>query len=161
MRSKLQQLRLALHAKWINLPGPHRRILAPVGLLALLLLAHSAIWSPVERQKELAALHLKSQQELHDYLRRHAAQIAASQSEPSLPPSALHGLVTRSATTQGLSIDSLDQANDGALRLNIRGPFDRLLQWLNHVESHGARIEEAQIAKNAEGGLVGEFRLIP
>lgn len=159
MGIKLKQFQVALHAMWGNLPGRQRRVVATVVSSALLLLAYSAIWSPVERQKQRAALHLKSQQELHGYLRKHAAQVAASQSEAALPSSALHGLVTRSAAIQSLSIDSLDQASDGAVRLAIRGSFDRLLQWLSHVESHGARVEEAKITKNTEGGLVGEFRL--
>jgi general secretion pathway protein M len=93
---------------------------------------------------------------LHAYLQEHAPQVRSLQGRPqvSIDATALQGLVTGSAASQGLNVERLDNQGDGGLQVSLQPTeFARLLRWLVSLEEQGVRVDEAGLER-AEKGLV-------
>ncbi|WP_394558993.1 type II secretion system protein M [Aquipseudomonas alcaligenes] len=145
-----------LAARWYGLPPRDRLALGLLGGFLLLVLLYLLLWRPVSQNLDQARSYLQQQRALHAYLQEHAPQVRAQQGKPqvSIDPTAMQGLVTASAASQGLNIERLDNQGDGGLQVSLQPTdFARLLRWLISLEEQGVRVEEAGLER-AEKGLV-------
>ncbi|MDD0842618.1 type II secretion system protein M [Pseudomonas sp. Gutcm_11s] len=151
-----------LAVRWHGMPPRDRLALALLGGFLLLVLLYLLLWRPVSQNLEQARSYLQQQRALHAYLQEHAPQVRAQQGKPqvSVDPTAMQGLVTASAASQGLNIDRLDNQGDGGLQVSLQPTdFARLLRWLINLEEQGVRVEEAGLER-AEKGLVSTRLLL-
>ena len=136
------QTRIAHHpltARWQGMPARDRLALVLLGGFLALVLLYLLLWRPVSQNLEQARSFLQQQRALHAYLQEHAPQVRSLQGRPqvSIDATALQGLVTGSAASQGLNVERLDN----------------LLRWLVSLEEQGVRVDEAGLER-AEKGLV-------
>ncbi|WP_252274066.1 type II secretion system protein M [Pseudomonas subflava] len=151
-----------LAVRWHGLPPRDRLALGLLGGFLLLVLLYLLLWRPVSQDLEQARSFLQQQRALHAYLQENAPQVRALQGRPQvdIDPTALQGLVTGSAASQGLNIERLDNQGDGGLQVSLQPTdFGRLLRWLVSLEEQGVRVEEAGMER-AEKGLVSTRLLL-
>ncbi len=151
-----------LTLRWQTLPSRDRLALGLLGGFLLLVLLYLLLWRPASQNLEQARSFLQQQRGLHAYLQEHAPQVRAVQERPraSVDATALQGLVTGSAASQGLNVERLDNQGDGGLQVNLQPTeFSRLLHWLMSLEEQGVRVEEAGLER-AEKGLVSTRLLL-
>ncbi len=154
--------RSGLQGRWHSLPPRDRLALVVLGCALVLTLLYLLLWRPVVQHAEQARSHLQQQRTLHQYLQEHAPQVRAQQSKPqlSVDPAALQGLVTASASSQGLNIERMDNQGDGGLQISLQPTdFNRLLRWLVSLEEQGVRVDEAGLER-ADKGLVSARLLL-
>ena len=153
------QTRIAHHpltARWQGMPARDRLALVLLGGFLALVLLYLLLWRPVSQNLEQARSFLQQQRALHAYLQEHAPQVRSLQGRPqvSIDATALQGLVTGSAASQGLNVERLDNQGDGGLQVSLQPTdFARLLRWLISLEEQGVRVDEAGLER-AEKGLV-------
>lgn len=153
------QARIAHHpltARWQGMPPRDRLALGLLGGFLALVLLYLLLWRPASQNLEQARSFLQQQRTLHAYLQEHAPQVRTLQERPqvNIDATALQGLVTGSAASQGLNVERLDNQGDGGLQVSLQPTeFSRLLRWLVSLEEQGVRVDEAGLER-AEKGLV-------
>jgi general secretion pathway protein M len=154
------QARLAQHplaARWHGMPPRDRLALGLLGGFMTLVLLYLLLWRPVSQNLEQARGYLQQQRALHAYLQEHAPQVRDLQGRPqqaSIDATALQGLVTSSAASQGLNVERLDNQGDGGLQVSLQPTeFSRLLRWLVSLEEQGVRVDEAGLERAEKGSV--------
>ncbi|MEO4048201.1 type II secretion system protein M [Pseudomonas sp. CAU 1711] len=144
----------ALAVRWQGLAQRDRLALALLGGFFALVLLYLLLWQPVSQRQARAGAYLQQQKALQAYMLQQAPQLRERQARPraSLDPSALQGLVTASAASQGLTIERLDSQGDGALQISLQPTeFARLLRWLVSLDEQGVSIDEAGLERADKG----------
>lgn len=144
----------ALALRWQGLTQRDRLALVLLGGFFALVLLYLLLWQPVSQQQARAGAYLQQQKALQAYMLQQAPQLRERQARPrsSLDPSALQGLVTASAASQGLTIERLDSQGDGALQISLLPTeFARLLRWLVSLDEQGVSIDEAGLERAEKG----------
>ncbi|MFZ6047118.1 type II secretion system protein M [Pseudomonas sp. CR3202] len=151
-----------LGARWRTLPQRDRVALVGLGLFLGLVLLYVLLWLPAERGLASAREHFEHQRGLHAYLQTHAPRARLLQSRPQgqVDPERLQGLVTATATAQGLAVERIDSDAPGAVQVNLQpAPFPSLLRWFGVLEGQGVHIDEAGLDRNEDGRVTARVSL--
>ncbi len=148
----------ALRAWYANLAERERRVVnigAGVAVVLLLL----GIILPLDRNITQARQRVAAKQADLAFIQSAAPELAASGPAGNLATEeSLVGLVDSSARESGLgkSLASSQPTGDKGLRVRLdRVPFDGMVAWLARLsQSHGVRVESAEIEAAGEPGLV-------
>jgi general secretion pathway protein M len=132
--------------RWRAMAPRERLSLASLAAFLLLVLLYLALWQPAQQRLAAARSAFETQRELNAYLHSQAplARNLASKPQVSADPASLQGLVTASASAQGLTIERLDSDSDGALQVSVQpAPFAQLIRWFSALQEQGVQIAEA------------------
>ena len=84
----------------------------------------------------------------------------ASKPRVELDPARLQGLVTASATEQGLAVERMDSEGDGSVQVSLQAaPFAQLLRWFAVLEEQGVQIVEAGLDRSEENKVAARLTL--
>lgn len=148
--------------RWRSLASREQLALGSLALFLLLVLLHLTLWQPAQQRLHAARSAFETQRELHAYLQSQApaARGLVSAPQQSIDPARLQGTVTASAATQGLTIERLDNAGDGALQLNLQpAPFAQLLRWFTVLQEQGVQIAEAGLDRADDNKVAARLSL--
>lgn len=151
-----------LAQRWRALAPRERLSLASLAGFLVLVLLYVMLWQPTQQRLLAARASFEAQRELNAYLHSQApvARTLASAPQASVDPARLQGLVTATAAEQGLSIERLDNAGDGALQLNLQpAPFAQLLRWFTVLQAQGVQIAEAGLDRAADNQVAARLSL--
>ncbi len=148
----------ALRAWYANLAERERRVVNIGAVVAVVLLLLGIIL-PLDRNITQARQRVAAKQADLAFIQSAAPELAASGPAGNLATEeSLVGLVDRSARESGLgkSLASSQPTGDKGLRVRLdRVPFDGMVAWLARLsQSHGVRVESAEIEAAGEPGLV-------
>ncbi len=148
----------ALRAWYANLAERERRIVnIGAGVAAVLVLL--GIILPLNRNISQARQRVATKQADLAFIQSAMPELAASSPSGNMATEeSLVGLVDSSARESGLgkSLASSQPTGDKGLRVRLeRVPFDGMVAWLARLsQSHGVRVESAEIEAAGEPGLV-------
>ncbi len=148
--------------RWRSLAPREQLAHGSLALFLLLVLLYLTLWQPAQQHLQAARNAFETQRELHAYLQSQApaARGLASAPQQSIDPARLQGTVTASAATQGLTIERLDNAGDGALQLNLQpAPFAQLLRWFTVLQEQGVQIAEAGLDRADDNKVAARLSL--
>ena len=151
-----------LAQRWRALAPRERLSLASLAGFLVLVLLYVMLWQPTQQRLLAARASFEAQRELNVYLHSQApaARTLASAPQASVDPARLQGLVTATAAEQGLSIERLDNAGDGALQLNLQpAPFAQLLRWFTVLQAQGVQIADAGLDRAADNQVAARLSL--
>jgi type II secretory pathway component PulM len=148
----------ALRAWYANLAERERRVVNIGAVVAVVLLLLGIIL-PLNRNITQARQRVAAKQADLAFIQSAAPELAASGPAGNLATEeSLVGLVDSSARESGLgkSLASSQPTGDKGLRVRLdRVPFDGMVAWLARLsQSHGVRVESAEIEAAGEPGLV-------
>jgi type II secretory pathway component PulM len=148
----------ALRAWYANLAERERRVVNIGAVVAVVLLLLGIIL-PLDRNITQARQRVAAKQADLAFIQSAAPELAASGPAGNLATEeSLVGLVDSSARESGLgkSLASSQPTGDKGLRVRLdRVPFDGMVAWLARLsQSHGVRVESAEIEAAGEPGLV-------
>lgn len=148
--------------RWRALAPREQLSLASLAAFLLLVLLYLALWQPAQQRLAAARSAFETQRELNAYLHSQAPQARnlASQPQVSVDPAGLQGLVTASASAQGLTIERLDSDSDGALQVSVQpAPFAQLIRWFGALEEQGVQIAEAGLDRAEDNKVAARLSL--
>jgi len=157
-----QWQRSVLAQRWRNLPSRDRLALGLLAAFVGVLLLYLLLWQPVQRQLHSAREAFVQERALYTYLQEKAplARSVALKPQVTLDPARLQGLVTASASEQGLAIERLDGDSDGGLQVSVQAaPFAQLLRWFGMLQEQGVRISEAGLDRGEENRVSARLTL--
>lgn len=148
--------------RWQTLARREQLALGSLGAFLLVVLLYLMLWQPTQTRLIAARHAFEAQRELNAYLHRQAPAARNLLSTPSqvIDPVRLQGMVTATAATQGLTIERLDNAGDGALQLNLQpAPFSQLLNWFTVLQEQGVQIVEAGLDRAEDNKVAARLSL--
>jgi general secretion pathway protein M len=148
--------------RWRALAPREQFAIGSLGLFLLLVLLYLTLWQSVQQRLVSARGAFEVQRELNAYLHRQApaARNLAKSPQQAIDPARLQGMVTATAATQGLTIERLDNAGDGALQLNLQpAPFAQLLRWFTVLQEQGVQITEAGLDRAEDNKVAARLSL--
>lgn len=148
--------------RWRTLARREQLALGSLGAFLLVVLLYLMLWQPAQTRLIVARQAFEAQRELNAYLHRQAPAARNLLSTPSqaIDPFRLQGMVTATAATQGLTIERLDNAGDGALQLNLQpAPFSQLLSWFTVLQEQGVQIVEAGLDRAEDNKVAARLSL--
>jgi general secretion pathway protein M len=148
--------------RWRALAPREQFSLGSLGVFLLLVLLYLTLWQPTQERLKAARSAFETQRELNAYLHSQApaARNLASTPQQAIDPTRLQGMVTATAATQGLIIERLDNAGDGALQLNLQpAPFVQLLRWFSVLQEQGVQIAEAGLDRGGDNKVAARLSL--
>ncbi|TIH09240.1 type II secretion system protein M [Pseudomonas leptonychotis] len=148
--------------RWRTLAPREQLSLASLGGFLLLVLLYLALWQPAQQRLLAARAAFETQRELNAYLHSQAplARNLASTPQSRVEPARLQGLVTASATTQGLTIERLDSDGEGVLQVSVQAaPFAQLLRWFAALQEQGVQIAEAGLDRSGDNQVAARLSL--
>ncbi|MBM7060892.1 type II secretion system protein M [Pseudomonas sp. UL073] len=151
-----------LAKRWQGLVPRERVALVLLGGFVLLVLLYLLLWRPAEQARSGARQYFEQQRELSAYLQAQAPLVRNVKARPqvALDPAQLQGLVTASASEQGLAVDRLDGEGDGGVQVSVQpAPFGSLLRWFAALEGQGVRIDEAGLDRADDGQVAARLTL--
>mgnify|MGYP000448124291 CR=1 FL=1 len=151
-----------LGQRWQALAPRERLALVLLALFLLLVLLYLSLWRPVQQGLVTAREAYEQERALHAYMQAQAplARSLASTPQSNLDPARLQGVVTASATEQGLTVERLDSAGDGSLEVSLQAaPFAQLLRWFVVLERQGVRIAEAGLDRSEDNLVAARLSL--
>ena len=149
----------ALRAWYANL-AERERLVVSIGAVVALVLLLLGIVLPLNRSITEARQRVATKQTDLAFIRSAMPELGASSttSGARATEDTLIGLVDSSARESGLgkSLASSQPTPDRGLRVRLeRVPFDGMVAWLARLsQSHGVRVESAEIEAAGEPGLV-------
>lgn len=148
--------------RWRALVPREQVALASLAGFLLLVLLYLTLWQPAQQRLLAARTAFDTQRELNAYLHSQAPLVRSLASAPqvSVDPQRLQGLVTASATTQGLTIERLDSDGEGVLQVSVQAaPFAQLLRWFAALQEQGVQIAEAGLDRAEANQVVARLSL--
>ncbi|MGB4075684.1 type II secretion system protein M [Pseudomonas sp.] len=148
--------------RWRALAPREQLSLASLAGFLLLVLLYLTLWQPAQQRLAAARAAFETQRELNAYLHSQAplARSLASVPQASVDPARLQGLVTASATTQGLTIERLDSDGEGVLQVSVQAaPFAQLLRWFAALQEQGVQIAEAGLDRGGDNLVAARLSL--
>lgn len=137
--------------RWRSLAPREQFALGTLGLFMLSVLFYLTLWLPNEQRLLSARSAFETQRELNAYLnnRAPAARDLGGTVRVRVEQPRLQGLVTTSAAAQGLTIERLDNTDNGGLQVNLQPTsFPLLLRWLDLLQEQGIEIAEAGLDRS-------------
>lgn len=150
-----------LWQRWQQLQPRERLAVAALGLFLLLALLYLLLWQPVALNARNARSQYLQQRDLHLYLQANADQARqlSGQTQASLAPEQLQGLVTQTAQQKGLLIERFDSGDEG-LQISLpQAPFALLLRWLNELQAQGVQLVDVSLTRGAPGKVDARLTL--
>jgi general secretion pathway protein M len=154
-----------MRAWYANLGERERRIVA-LGAVVGVVLALLAIILPLNRNIAQARQRITTKQGDLAFIREATPQLAAAGPDAggAATGESLVVLIDSSARESGIgkSLSSSQATADKGLRIRLDNvPFDALVAWLARLsQSHGVRVESAEIEAAGEPGLVNAGLLL-
>ncbi|MFZ3153551.1 type II secretion system protein M [Pseudomonas sp.] len=148
--------------RWRALAPREQFSLGSLAAFLLLVLLYLTLWQPAQERLAAARSAFAAQRELNAYLHSQApaARNLASTPQQAIDPERLQGMVTATAATQGLTIERLDNAGDGAVQLNLQpAPFAQLLRWFTVLQEQGVQIAEAGLDRAEDNKVAARLSL--
>lgn len=148
--------------RWRGLPPRDRLSLSLLAAFLLLVILYLALWQPAQQKLVAARSAFEQQRALHAYLqaKEPLARSLASKPRVELDPARLQGLVTASATEQGLAVERMDSDGDGSVQVSLQpAPFAQLLRWFAVLEEQGVQIVEAGLDRSEENRVAARLTL--
>lgn len=148
--------------RWRALAPREQLSLASLAGFLLLVLLYLTLWQPAQQRLLAARAAFETQRELNAYLHSQAplARSLASVPQTNVDPARLQGLVTASATTQGLTIERLDSDGEGVLQVSVQAaPFAQLLRWFAALQEQGVQIAEAGLDRGGDNRVAARLSL--
>lgn len=158
--SQLQNSQLL--QRWRALAPRERLSLGLLASFLVLVILYISLWQPVQQRVAAARSAFEQQRELYAYLRAKEplARSLASKPQVDLDPARLQGLVTASATEQGLAVERMDSDGDGSVQVSLQAaPFAQLLRWFALLEEQGVQIVEAGLDRGEENRVAARLTL--
>nr|WP_298145825.1 type II secretion system protein M [uncultured Pseudomonas sp.] len=158
--AQIEQSRLL--QRWQGLPSRDRLSLALLAGFLLLVVLYLALWQPAQQRLAAARSAFEQQRTLYTYLqaKEPLARNLASKPRVELDPARLQGLVTASATEQGLAVERMDSDGDGSVQVSLQpAPFAQLLRWFAVLEEQGVQIAEAGLDRGEENRVAARLTL--
>lgn len=148
--------------RWRGLPPRDRLSLGLLAAFLLLVILYLALWQPAQQKLVAARSAFEQQRALHAYLQAKEPLVRSLASKPrvELDPARLQGLVTASATEQGLAVERMDSDGDGSVQVSLQpAPFAQLLRWFAVLEEQGVQIVEAGLDRSEENRVAARLTL--
>lgn len=148
--------------RWRALAPREQLSLASLAGFLLLVLLYLTLWQPAQQRLLAARAAFETQRELNAYLHSQAplARSLVSAPQTNVDPARLQGLVTASATTQGLTIERLDSDGEGVLQVSVQAaPFAQLLRWFAALQEQGVQIAEAGLDRGGDNLVAARLSL--
>lgn len=138
--------------RWSLLQEREQRALG-ILIAALLAFALWGLWLGSHRAAQKAELQFASTRALLQELQ---------QASPAVTPGG--GSVLRAASdaaaASGLGLSRIEPQGDGGVRVWLeKADFNAVARWLATLSAQGLRLEQAQVEKQAEGGVSAQFTL--
>lgn len=152
-----QESTAPLRKRWVQLAPPERLSVTVLGVCVLLTILVFGIWMPSHRAAEKARMAHDSNRELLLWMKANADR---ARSVPSASGESVLGAVNGAAGTVGLALSRIEPEGDQAVRVWVeRGDFNTVAKWLAQLSASGIVATEAQVEKQATGGVSGRFTL--
>lgn len=146
-----------LRKRWVQLAPRERLSVTVLGVCVLLTILVFGIWMPSHRAAEKARMAHDSNRELLLWMKANADR---ARSVPSASGESVLGAVNGAAGTVGLALSRIEPEGDQAVRVWVeRGDFNTVAKWLAQLSASGIVATEAQVEKQATGGVSGRFTL--
>jgi len=146
-----------MRAWYENLAERERRFVL-IGGIGVLTLVLAGLVIPVNRNIVQARQRVERKQADLAFIQNATAQLAAAGPAVATSGESLVVLIDSSARESGLgkSLSSSEPTGEGGLRVRLQNvAFDAMVAWLARLsQSHGVRIESAEIESAGEPGLV-------
>jgi general secretion pathway protein M len=152
-----QESTAPLRKRWVQLAPRERLSVTVLGVCVLLTILVFGIWMPSHRAAEKARMAHDSNRELLLWMKANADR---ARSVPSASGESVLGAVNGAAGTVGLALSRIEPEGDQAVRVWVeRGDFNTVAKWLAQLSASGIVATEAQVEKQATGGVSGRFTL--
>lgn len=152
-----QESTAPLRKRWVQLAPRERLSVTVLGVCVLLTILVFGIWMPSHRAAEKARMAHDSNRELLLWMKANADR---ARSVPSASGESVLGSVNGAAGTVGLALSRIEPEGDQAVRVWVeRGDFNTVAKWLAQLSASGIVATEAQVEKQATGGVSGRFTL--
>ena len=152
-----QESTAPLRKRWVQLAPRERLSVTVLGVCVLLTILVFGIWMPSHRAAEKARMAHDSNRELLLWMKANADR---ARSAPSASGESVLGAVNGAAGTVGLALSRIEPEGDQAVRVWVeRGDFNTVAKWLAQLSASGIVATEAQVEKQATGGVSGRFTL--
>lgn len=154
LRQSWQEASAPLRQRWALLEEREQRAL---GLLAVALLVF-LLWS-IWLVSHGAALKAEAQLTTHRGLLREL-QVAAPAGAVAAGSGSVLRAASDAAAAGGLALNRIQPEGEGKVRVGLdNADFNAVARWLATLSAQGVRLEEAQVEKQAEGGVSARLTL--
>lgn len=152
-----QESTAPLRKRWVQLAPRERLSLLVLGTFVLLAILVFGIWMPSHRAAEKARTAHDSNRELLLWMQANADR---ARSVPSASGESVLGAVNGVAGSVGLALSRIEPEGEQSVRVWVeRGDFNTVARWLAQLSASGIVATEAQVEKQATGGVSGRFTL--
>lgn len=127
--------------RWQQLPARDRLTLQLLTLFLAATLFWTLLYRPQHQALQQAEQHFQEVLQLQADLLKLPMLTTAHNPQPNT----LAGLVTNSTAAANLIIERMDSEDSGRLNLNLGGPLEGLLKWLDEVENQGINLVSLQL----------------
>lgn len=146
-------------ARWRQLEVRERRLVAWGGAALVLFLIYALFWAPMRADLERLRASVPQNQTKLALMRAQAQEVAQLRARaPSATPSGnLLSTVEQSAMNRGLrqSMSRIEPEGANAARVTFEEVnFNSLVSWLADLQKQGVRVENANLQRRPEAGLV-------
>lgn len=153
LRKSWQEAVAPLQQRWALLEEREQRALGLL-LVALLAFALWGLWLASHRAAQKAEQQFASGRALLQELQQ--ATPAAT-----LAGGSVLRIASDAAAASGLALSRIEPQGDGGVRVWLeKADFNAVARWLATLAGQGVRLEQAQVEKQAEGGVSAQFTLL-
>lgn len=154
LRKSWREATAPLQQRWSLLQEREQRALG-ILIVALLAFALWGLWLASHRAAQKAELQFASSRALLHELQQ-ATPAAAAMGGGSVLRAA-----SDAAAAGGLALGRIEPQGDGGVRVWLeKADFNAVARWLAALSAQGIRLEQAQVEKQAEGGVSAQFTLV-
>ncbi|MGL1955992.1 MAG: type II secretion system protein M [Colwellia sp.] len=151
-----------MKAWWQQLNSREQRLVASMGLVAIIFIFYSAIWQPLNSNIDKANEKLVRQQALLTWVTDNTARYQQAKKNGSTGKSktSLSSIVNSSANTYKLSITRIQPQGEDIQVWIDTAPFTQLLFWLEHLANNeGLQVKNIDLSRADRAGEVRVRRL--
>ncbi len=149
-----------MKAWWQQLNSREQRLVAAMGVMAIVFIFYSAIWQPLNDSLVQEASKLERQHQLLTWVQENTAlyqQAKRSSGGKARLSGSISSVANRSAKTYKLTITRMQPQGDDLQVWIDSTPFTQLLFWLEHLANNeGLQVKAIDLS---QGDRVGEVKV--
>ncbi|MDF2447016.1 MAG: epsM [Moraxellaceae bacterium] len=156
LRQSWREATAPLHQRWVMLQPREQRALAVAGAFTAVLVLVYGLWLPSRAAAQKAQVRYETQRAL---LLQLQGQGGVATGAPVTGGSVLR-VASDAAGASNLALSRIEPEGEGRVRVWLeKADFNAVAGWLAALSAQGIRLEEAQVEKQADGGVSARFAL--